>query len=331
MESTLTFSQAQWDSVVGFVRDGRVCAGRHLRVPAGDQERRPRPSTARRGSPGPLTLVSFLAYLLLIVSWITGFDFKAATSSFVPSGSALQFRNGYRYVDWAITVPILTMELSIISTLVGAKARAMRQLWIPLAFIMVVTGFIGDDVFNGTTGTSRLGSGLDGGVHSAVLPAAEGGVLLGYGTAPLRRSARAPGHPVASADVGGSTRWPIWCPSSSRTPATGPWGVRSPSPSPTSQPRWASVSSSISPPRPAPPWTCRLVSRPTLTGSTSPGRRRPKPNRFRSKRGRLQGAPHRSPVTTTVRIPCRTSLTEHGAAPPAGGAQVDPTPDPHDR
>lgn len=152
MESTLTFSQAQWDTILAsFVMAAFALAATcvYMLATKNDVSAKYRPSGIAGAT---VTTVAFLAYLLLIVSWITGFDFKAATASFVPSGSTLQFRNGYRYVDWAITVPILTMELSIISTLVGTKARSMRQLWIPLAFIMVVTGFIGDDVFNGTTG-----------------------------------------------------------------------------------------------------------------------------------------------------------------------------------
>lgn len=152
MESTLTFSQAQWDTVLAsFVMAAFAlfAAFVYLLSTKNDVSAKYRPSGVAGAT---VTIVAFLAYLMLIASWITGFDFNAVTSTFTPSGSSLQFRNGYRYVDWAITVPILTMELAIISTLVGAKARSMRQLWIPLAFVMVVTGFIGDDVFDGTTG-----------------------------------------------------------------------------------------------------------------------------------------------------------------------------------
>ncbi len=49
--------------------------------------------------------------MLLIVAWIKGFTYQPATHTYVPSDSALQFRNSYRYVDWAVTVPLLALEL----------------------------------------------------------------------------------------------------------------------------------------------------------------------------------------------------------------------------
>lgn len=152
MESTITFSQAQWDLVLAcFVMAAfALIAGFvYLLSTKNDVSAKYRPAGVAGAT---VTIVAFLAYLLLIVSWITGFHFHAATATFTPSGSTLQFRNAYRYVDWAITVPILTIELSIICTLVGAKVRSMRQIWVPLAWIMIATGFLGDDVFNGTTG-----------------------------------------------------------------------------------------------------------------------------------------------------------------------------------
>lgn len=49
-------------------------------------------------------------------------------------------------------MPLLTVELVVVSTLVGRRARNMRGILIALAFGMVATGFLGADTFNSTTG-----------------------------------------------------------------------------------------------------------------------------------------------------------------------------------
>lgn len=97
-------------------------------------------------------LVAFLAYVLLTLSWVTGFRFDQATASYVPSGSVLQFRNAYRYVDWSVTVPLLVVEAVLVSKLTGAAARKLLGLLIPLAWLMIVTGFFGADTFDTTSG-----------------------------------------------------------------------------------------------------------------------------------------------------------------------------------
>ncbi len=90
-------------------------------------------------------LVAFVAYGLLALSWVTGFSYTG--TSYVPSGSALQFSNGYRYVDWSVTVPLLTVELVGVLAVAGTRARSLRATWMSLAFVMIVTGFLGAEVF----------------------------------------------------------------------------------------------------------------------------------------------------------------------------------------
>ncbi len=90
-------------------------------------------------------VVAFVAYGLLALSWVTGFSYTG--TSYVPSGSALQFSNGYRYVDWSVTVPLLTVELVGVLAVAGTRARTLRATWMSLAFVMIVTGFLGAEVF----------------------------------------------------------------------------------------------------------------------------------------------------------------------------------------
>ena len=152
MESSLVYSQSQWDIVLAsFVLAGFALFATFVYLLTTRKELSPRYRPA--GSAGALIgLVASIAYLLLTVSWLTGFDFDRATATFHPSDSVLQFRNAYRYVDWAVTVPLLTFELLFVSTLSGARARRNRVVLGALAFLMVATGFLGADTFDSTTG-----------------------------------------------------------------------------------------------------------------------------------------------------------------------------------
>ncbi|SCX56670.1 Bacteriorhodopsin [Klenkia marina] len=51
-----------------------------------------------------------------------------------------------RYVDWSVTVPLLTVELLAVCALAGARARRVRASTMAAAFLMVVTGFVGSQV-----------------------------------------------------------------------------------------------------------------------------------------------------------------------------------------
>jgi bacteriorhodopsin len=152
MESSLVYSQSQWDVVLAsFVLAGFALFATFVYLLTTRKEISPRYRPA--GSAGALIgLIASAAYLLLSVSWLTGFHFDRATATFHPSDSVLQFRNAYRYVDWAVTVPLLSFELVFVSTLSGARARRTRVLLGALAFLMIVTGFLGADTFDSTTG-----------------------------------------------------------------------------------------------------------------------------------------------------------------------------------
>lgn len=152
MESALTYTQGQWDLVLAsfvLAAFALIATFVYLISSRSDLSARYRPSG---GAGAIVTLVAFLAYVLLIIAWIVGFTFDPATSSYAASDSALQFRNSFRYVDWAVTVPLLTVELVVVSNLVGRRARNTRGVLIALSFGMVATGFLGADTFDSTTG-----------------------------------------------------------------------------------------------------------------------------------------------------------------------------------
>lgn len=90
--------------------------------------------------------VATLGYLALIAFWVVGFKLRG--ESWVPN-PAHYFSNGFRYTDWTITVPLLTAELLAVCALAGDKARNLRFTTMAAAFLMIVTGFIGNELNEG--------------------------------------------------------------------------------------------------------------------------------------------------------------------------------------
>ena len=90
--------------------------------------------------------VATLGYLALIAFWLVGFRLQG--ESWVPN-PARYFSNGFRYTDWTITVPLLTAELLAVCALTGNKARNLRFTTMAAAFLMIVTGFIGNELNEG--------------------------------------------------------------------------------------------------------------------------------------------------------------------------------------
>ena len=90
--------------------------------------------------------VAAVAYLLLVLYWNLGFSLQG--ENFVPS-AVHRFSNGFRYTDWSVTVPLLTVEMLAVCSLAGAKARNLRVTTMAAAFLMIVTGFIGNELNEG--------------------------------------------------------------------------------------------------------------------------------------------------------------------------------------
>jgi bacteriorhodopsin len=90
-----------------------------------------------------LAAVATLAYALLYSDWDAGFRLQGEV--WVPTEEA---RNsvGTRYIDWSVTVPLLTVELLAVCSIAGARARNLRFTTMGAAFLMIVTGYFGSQV-----------------------------------------------------------------------------------------------------------------------------------------------------------------------------------------
>lgn len=102
---------------------------------------------------GLLQAVAAIAYLALFITWHTGFVF--ANGQYVPAPDA-RFAGGLRYADWSVTVPLLAIELLAVTAVVGKALSRARFLGVTSAFLMIITGFFGAQVFDNGTSTFWL-------------------------------------------------------------------------------------------------------------------------------------------------------------------------------
>ncbi len=87
-----------------------------------------------------ITWVAALAYLALIVVWLTRWTSADGVRYAAKPGTVF---TGLRYADWSVTVPLLTVELLAVCTLSRAQAFRTRFAAIAAAFLMILTGFFG--------------------------------------------------------------------------------------------------------------------------------------------------------------------------------------------
>jgi bacteriorhodopsin len=92
-----------------------------------------------------ITGVAALSYLVLSVKFDSGY--QLADGLWQPTPEAM-FSISPRYMDWTVTVPLLMVELLAVSTLAGRKLGAVRASTIAASIGMIVTGYLGTQVFD---------------------------------------------------------------------------------------------------------------------------------------------------------------------------------------
>ncbi|QNE47319.1 rhodopsin [Glaciihabitans sp. INWT7] len=100
-----------------------------------------------------ITIVASLSYVLIVVEFLRGYDVTG--NGYRPNAQAI-LAFAPRFMDWSITVPLLTVELLAVSTLVGATARRTQWLAGGGAFLMIFTGFLGTFIIGGGEDTAQL-------------------------------------------------------------------------------------------------------------------------------------------------------------------------------
>ncbi|MCZ2818135.1 bacteriorhodopsin [Modestobacter sp. VKM Ac-2984] len=97
--------------------------------------------------------VAMVSYLVLFLKWDSGFTL--VSNVYVPNEEA-RFTLAPRYMDWSITVPLLTAELLAVCSIAGAKARSLRFTTMAAAFLMIITGYLGSQVLQQGRDTGTL-------------------------------------------------------------------------------------------------------------------------------------------------------------------------------
>ena len=112
-------------------------------------------SRYRSASVARLTIaaVAIASYLGIIVAFRTGYH-VVGTQFEAAAGSMLVY--ALRYMDWSITVPLLTMELLSVCVLAGARARRIGVIAMVGAILMIFTGFLGAFILGGTSRPSMM-------------------------------------------------------------------------------------------------------------------------------------------------------------------------------
>jgi bacteriorhodopsin len=100
-----------------------------------------------------VTIVASLSYVLIVIEFLRGYDVTG--TGYRPNAEAI-LAFAPRFMDWSITVPLLTVELLAVCTLVGAAARRTQWLAGSGAFLMIFSGFLGAFIIGGGEDTAQL-------------------------------------------------------------------------------------------------------------------------------------------------------------------------------
>ncbi len=96
---------------------------------------------------------AIMSYLGIIVAFRT--SYRATGTGFeAGDGSMLVF--ALRYMDWSVTVPLVTMELLSVCVFAGTTKRRTGVITMAGAVLMIFTGFLGAFVLGGTSRPSVM-------------------------------------------------------------------------------------------------------------------------------------------------------------------------------
>ena len=99
-----------------------------------------------------IMLTSGMMLMRLALNWQSAFTFEASSGLFEPAET--RFSNGFRYVNWLITLPMLIAQVLVVLDLRGRDLTRRFALLVAAATAMTLAGYVGQ--FYETTDTARL-------------------------------------------------------------------------------------------------------------------------------------------------------------------------------
>ncbi|UFS59673.1 bacteriorhodopsin [Subtercola endophyticus] len=97
--------------------------------------------------------VALLAYILIIVAFLLGYDSTAG--GWVPNDGAINIFST-RYIEWTVSVPLLTIELLAVCATLGVQARRNTAIAVTATGAMIFCGFLGAIVIDNGTNTGAF-------------------------------------------------------------------------------------------------------------------------------------------------------------------------------
>ncbi|CAN5128907.1 hypothetical protein BH11ACT2_BH11ACT2_15810 [soil metagenome] len=121
-----------------------------------------------------ILVVAALTYVVLVINFERGYDLVGVL--WVPNAHAVS-AFAPRYMEWAVTVPLLVIELLAVTALTGVRLRHVRTVVVAATFLMVFAGYLGAFVVGADS--SPAVSLLVWGAVSAVFWVAATAILIG--------------------------------------------------------------------------------------------------------------------------------------------------------
>jgi len=92
-----------------------------------------------------VVLIALYHYLRIFESWNAAFVFDPIARTYTAGvEGTLPFNDGYRYVDWLLTVPLLLAELVLVMRLAAAPTRSLAARLGVAAVAMILLGYPGE-------------------------------------------------------------------------------------------------------------------------------------------------------------------------------------------
>jgi len=139
------FSYAQWSAVYNALSFGIAAMGSAtiffwLQVPNVTKSYR----TALTIT-GIVTLIATYHYFRIFNSWVEAFEVKNVDGGdYMVTLTGAPFNDGYRYVDWLLTVPLLLIELILVMKLPAEQTKSLSWSLGAASALMVALGYPGE-------------------------------------------------------------------------------------------------------------------------------------------------------------------------------------------
>mmetsp|Transcript_68476 Transcript_68476/g.161101 ORF Transcript_68476/g.161101 Transcript_68476/m.161101 type:complete len:263 (+) Transcript_68476:44-832(+) len=93
---------------------------------------------------GLVTFIAMYNYFRIFNSWVAAFEVGSADGGYAVTLTGKPFNDGYRYVDWVMTVPLLLIELVLVMKLPEAETTSLCWKLGVAAALMIALGYPGE-------------------------------------------------------------------------------------------------------------------------------------------------------------------------------------------